>query len=136
MAYCTPSEVRELIPIVDESTMADMQVEVYIKRAENYVDGKLRDTYIVPFNPVPPLIKDVTAEFSAYLVLRTIYSQNSPNEHAMVTALKESAEQILADLDSGELSVDSPQYSSIESSSEEEEKVFTLEDITPYRSNQ
>jgi phage gp36-like protein len=136
MAYCTPTDVRQLIPLIDESAMGDAQVEVYIKRAENYVDGKLRDTYIVPFNPVPPLIKDVTAEYSAYLVLRTIYSQNSPNQHEMVTSLKDSAEQLLNDLSNGELSVESPMYSSVESSSESEQKVFTLEDITPFRSYQ
>lgn len=133
MAYCTPKQVRELIPIIDPSAMSDEQMEVYIKRAENYVDGKLRDTYIVPFDPAPSLIQDITAEYSAYLVLRTIYSQNSPNEHAMVTILKESAEKLLSDLDTGELSLDAPMYSSFESSSLNEEKVFTLKDITPFR---
>jgi hypothetical protein len=133
MAYCSPTDVRLLVPILDESAMPDSQMEVYIKRAEGYVDGKLRDTYIVPFEPVPELIKDVTAEYAAYLSLRTIYSQNSPNSNEMVQALKESAEQLLNDLDLGELSLDSLSYSSIESASEFTEKIFTLKDITPYR---
>jgi Protein of unknown function (DUF1320) len=133
MAYCSPSDVRLLVPILDESAMPDTQMEVYIKRAEGYVDGKLRDTYIVPFEPVPELIKDVTAEYAAYLSLRTIYSQNSPNSNEMVQALKESAEQLLTDLSLGELSLDSSKYSSIESASEFTEKIFTLKDITPYR---
>ncbi|MGG1219353.1 phage protein Gp36 family protein [Priestia endophytica] len=133
MTYCTPQDVRQLIPIIDEPTMPDIQMQIYIKRAEAYVDGKLRDTYIVPFDPVPELVKDVTAEYSAYLVLRTVYSQNTPNSNEMVTALKENAEQLLADLDTGELSLDSLKYSSIESSSEFTEKIFTLKDITPYR---
>src|SRR5688572_27768273 len=115
MAYCSPTDVRLLVPILDESAMPDSQMEVYIKRAEGYVDGKLRDTYIVPFEPVPELIKDVTAEYAAYLALRTVYSQNSPNSNEMVQALKESAEQLLNDLDLGELSLDSLSYSSIES---------------------
>jgi phage gp36-like protein len=133
MAYCSPSDVRLLVPILDESAMPDTQMEVYIKRAEGYVDGKLRDTYIVPFEPVPELIKDVTAEYAAYLSLRTIYSQNSPNSNEMVQALKESAEELLTDLSLGELSLDSSKYSSIESASEFTEKIFTLKDITPYR---
>jgi hypothetical protein len=133
MAYCSPTDVRLLVPILDESAMPDSQMEVYIKRAEGYVDGKLRDTYIVPFEPVPELIKDVTAEYAAYLALRTVYSQNSPNSNEMVQALKESAEQLLNDLDLGELSLDSLSYSSIESASEFTEKIFTLKDITPYR---
>ncbi|MCM3155602.1 DUF1320 domain-containing protein [Priestia megaterium] len=133
MAYCSPSDVRLLVPILDESAMPDTQMEVYIKRAEGYVDGKLRDTYIVPFEPVPELVKDVTAEYAAYLSLRTIYSQNSPNSNEMVQALKDSAEQLLTDLSLGELSLDSSKYSSIESASEFTEKIFTLKDITPYR---
>lgn len=133
MAYCSPSDVRLLVPILDESAMPDTQMEVYIKRAEGYVDGKLRDTYIVPFEPVPELVKDVTAEYAAYLSLRTIYSQNSPNSNEMVQALKDSAEQLLTDLSLGELSLDSSKYSSIESASEFTEKIFTLKDITSYR---
>lgn len=133
MAYCTAIDVRELIPLIDESVMPDAQMGVYIMRAESYVEGKLRDTYLVPFNPVPDLIKHVTAEYAAYLALRTIYSQNSPNSNDLVLALKESAEQLLNDLDRGELSLDAPKYSSFESSSEFEEKIFTLDDITPFR---
>jgi hypothetical protein len=136
MAYCKYSDVRNLVPIIDESVMPDTQLDVYMKRADNFIDGKLRDTYIVPFNPIPPLISDISAEYSAYLALRTIYSQNSPNEHSMVQALKDSAEELLRQLDNGELSLDSPSYSSFESSSEYEEKVFTLEDITPFRTRQ
>lgn len=129
--YCTPSQVRELIPIIDESTMNDTQMSVYIKRAENYINGKLRDTYIVPFQTVPALIGDLTAEYSAYLVLRTIYSSQSPNSHEMVQALKENAEHILEELSKGELQLDAPQYSGIESTTEKDDKVFTLKDITP-----
>lgn len=136
MAYCKYSDVRNLVPIIDESVMPDTQLEVYMKRADNFIDGKLRDTYIVPFNPVPPLISDISAEYSAYLALRTIYSQNSPNEHTMVQALKDSAEELLRQLDEGELSLDAPSYASFESSAEFEEKIFSLKDITPFRTRQ
>lgn len=131
MAYCSPTDVRALIPLIDENTMADMQIEVYIKRACNLIDAKLRDTYIVPFDPIPELIKDIAAEYSSYLVLRTIYSQNSPNTHEMVDALKESAEALLNDLAEGELQIEALSYSGIESTTEFEKKIFTLEDITP-----
>lgn len=131
MAYCKFSDVRNLVPLIDVSVMDDTQLQVYMSRADNLINSKLRDTYIIPFNPVPPLIADISAEYSAYLALRTIYSQNSPNEHTMVQALKESAEMLLRELSEGELSLDAPSYSGFESSSEYTEKIFTLEDITP-----
>jgi phage gp36-like protein len=135
MAYCTPSDVRSLIPLIDQSMMSDDEMTKFITKAEAYVDGKLRDTYNVPFNPAPDLIRDVTAEYSAYLVLRTVYFQNSPNMTEFTKELRDSAEQILKDLADGELNLESPQTGDGAYPLYDDERVFSLEDITPFRSD-
>lgn len=131
MAYCTPDDVRTLIPLIDSQTMADADVQKFITKAEAYVDGALRDTYAVPFNPVPELIKDVTAEYCAYLILRTVYFQNTPNMTDVTKELKNNAENTLKALANGDLNLDAPMVEDSVISDEFEQKIFTLEDITP-----
>jgi phage gp36-like protein len=133
MAYCTEEDVRSLIPLIDESAMDSVALGKLITKAENIVDGKLRNTYVVPFDPVPPLVKDITAEYTAYLAYRTVFSQNSPNSSEFVNGLKESAEALMNDLAEGKLMLEADMLESFSSTTEFEQKVFTLKDITPFR---
>lgn len=133
MSYCTPDDVRVIIPLVDSQAMSDNDMQVFITKAENLVNAKLRDTYLVPFNPIPSIIADVTAEYSAYLVYRTLFSQNSPNSSDYVKDLHDSAEKTLRELSDGVLELDADKQSlSIQSTTDGHRKVFTMEDITPY----
>jgi phage gp36-like protein len=133
MAYCTPEDIRLLIPLIDTEIMDDSEMIKFISKAESYVDSKLRDTYVVPISPVPEIIKHVTAEYTGYLVLRTVYFQNSPNMTEVTKELKDSADQILTGLANGELNLDSETPPSPDISQTYEEKIFSLKDITPYK---
>lgn len=133
MPYCTPSDVRAIIPLIDESTMPDEQIQVFITKAESYIDSKLRGIYAVPFNPVPSLIRDIAIEYTAYLVLRTIYFQNTPNQTEIVGELKENVNSALSGLVEGELYLDAPSIDIGFSVSSPEEKVFSMNDITPIK---
>jgi phage gp36-like protein len=133
MAYCTEEDVRSLIPLIDESAMDSIALGKLITKAENLVNGKLKNTYVVPFDPVPPLVKDITAEYTAYLAYRTVFSQNSPNSSEFVTGLKESAEALISELAEGKLMLEADMLESFSSTSEFEQKIFTLKDITPFR---
>lgn len=133
MSYCTPDDVRVVIPLVDSQAMSDADMQKHIDKAENVVDARLRSVYVVPFNPVPPIVTDVTAEYSAYLVYRTLFSQNSPNSSDYVKDLHDSAEKTLRELSDGVLELDADKQSlSIQSTTDGHRKVFTMEDITPY----
>lgn len=133
MSYCTPADVRVVIPLVDEQAMSDTDMQVFITKAENLVNAKLRDTYLVPFDPVPSIVTDVTAEYAAYLVYRTLFSQNSPNSSDYVKDLYDSAEKMLREISNGVLELDAEKQSlSIQSTTDGQKKVFSMEDITPY----
>lgn len=130
--YCTPDDVRTLIPLIDQATMSDSEINKFISKASAYVDGKLQGVYQVPFDQVPDLIKDVTAELTAYFVLRTIYFQNTPNVTDATKEFKKSADDALDALASGQIQLDVPMVEDSVYVDETEQKVFTMDDIVPF----
>jgi len=133
MAYCTPADVRLIIPLIDASTMSDEDMERFISKADAYIDAKLGDIYVTPFSPVPTLITDISAEYTAYLVFRTIFNANSPNNSNLGQELKENAEKALEQIALGKMVLDAEKVSGIASTTEDAVKIFTLDDITPYK---
>lgn len=131
MAYCTPADVRTVIPLIDAVTLPDAEVNKFIDKAGAYVDGMLRNTYAIPFNPVPELIKSVTVDYCAYLILRTVFFQNTPNLTEVTKELKKSVDDTLKALAYGDLDLDALMIEESTISDEFEQKIFTLEDITP-----
>lgn len=73
MAYSTFEQVREVVardPSQDEGTgasLADTTIMGYIAEADQEIDARLSSIYSTPFNPVPPLISQISRDIAAYL---------------------------------------------------------------------
>jgi phage gp36-like protein len=105
--YCTADDdVRKLLEKVTDAVMSDADVEYFIERADNYIDSKLAFKYQVPFSAAHPLLRDISANLSAYLVLRTIYVKHvgTPNS-TWVDIFKNDAIGKLNELIDGSLSL-------------------------------
>lgn len=106
------ADVRKLLTKVTDAVMSDDDVTYFIDRADNYIDSKLVFKYNVPFSSVHPVLRDISANLSAYLVLRTIYVKQVGNPTTMwVDIFKNDAMSKLDELISGSMSlVDSSGY--------------------------
>lgn len=76
MAYCASSDLERrltrdrLIELTDDAvppSSVDTDVlDAEIAAAGEIVDGYLRDRYVLPLDPVPGLVREITADLTAY----------------------------------------------------------------------
>ncbi|WLR49590.1 DUF1320 family protein (plasmid) [Halobacillus litoralis] len=133
MAYCTPQDVRVYIPLITEQAFSDSKVQTFIDKAEAVVNGSLRGLYEVPFGTAPQIIKDITAEYTAYLVYRTVMSDNSPNSSEYAQELKKSSETKLEMLKQGELAIEDQAGENLVGSVKQDSPYFSMDDVTPWQ---
>lgn len=81
--YTTLDEVKQLLmgtagglPAAADS-LSDDQILAEINRAESEVDMRLSSIYIVPFDPVPTLIKYISRDIAAYFCDLTFRMSNN-----------------------------------------------------------
>jgi phage gp36-like protein len=71
--YVTVDEVRSAVTrdlnrlAGSAAVMSDDQLAAAIDNAQAQVDGKLRRLYLVPFNPVPDLVKSIVIDIAGWL---------------------------------------------------------------------
>ncbi|MCW2902592.1 MAG: hypothetical protein JWO67_4857 [Streptosporangiaceae bacterium] len=71
--YASPDEVRAAITRDlnrlggSAASMDDQQLDAAITNAQSQVDGKLRRLYLVPFSPVPDLVKSIVIDIAGWL---------------------------------------------------------------------
>lgn len=79
--YATWEQVRDVLTrdkgIVGDNAASIEQhvVEAQIRDAQSEIDARLAERYVVPFDPVPPLITSLTINLAAYLTHLT-FRQN------------------------------------------------------------
>lgn len=141
--YCTPAEVTDLIAILDNTVdFTESQARSIIF---NLTHAKLNAWFKaigfdVPFDTgtsTPPMIRSLAIRLSTYYALFKLYTGHSPNEVGTMSSLKKEIKDDLKDLKDGDmelLDVDGDIIEAIianglQSTTEGEEDVFTLEDV-------
>lgn len=94
-----PIDGRSLINLTDDAGTGAVNVDVLnaaIGRADRTIDAYLRGQYIVPFDPVPPEVRSLSADLTWYLLeqRRTMVTEASRQAH-------QDALRMLKDLQSG-----------------------------------
>jgi len=82
--YCTATEVRDVVSGVLIAKMSDAEVVLKIGYAQSIINAYLSSKYTVPFTSVPPLVKTICIDMSAYYVLRTLFTRDSINRSAYI----------------------------------------------------
>ena len=104
MAYTAATNVRELLQGVTAAAMDDTRMGTFITRAENIINAKIGGIYTVPFVVVPPIIKTLSEEIAAFLVMRTLFTDDSVNKNDWILLFKESM-KLLEEIASGKVTL-------------------------------
>lgn len=81
MAYCTATEVRDVVSGITTSEMSDALIENKIAYAESIINAYVAWRYNVPFTTAPALIKTICIDIAAYYVLRTLFTRDGVNRN-------------------------------------------------------
>jgi phage gp36-like protein len=84
MAYCTVSQVRDVVSGVTSSEMSDTDIGYKIAYAESIINSYISWRYTIPFTTVPPLITTICIDIAAYYVLRTLFTRDSVNRNDFI----------------------------------------------------
>ncbi|MGG5739681.1 phage protein Gp36 family protein [Bacillus cereus group sp. IBL03679] len=78
MAYTTPTNIRTTVRDLSPN-ITDSEIQVFCEKATIYLDARLGSLYAVPFNPVPPMIKELATDLAGYYLGKWLYSSQKPN---------------------------------------------------------
>lgn len=104
MAYTSPAEIRAIERRLPQA-MTDADLEVYIERAEAYIDAKLGEVYRTPFLAVPKLIRHIATDLAIYFMYESLYSSQKPNLDETIGQRLERINSMLDDIMVGNLSL-------------------------------
>lgn len=74
--------------------MDDTRVGTFISRADNLINAKVGGIYAVPFTTTPPLIQTLSDEISAFLIMRTLFTEDSVNKNDWILMFRESLKML------------------------------------------
>ncbi|MDQ0869046.1 phage gp36-like protein [Arthrobacter sp. V1I9] len=89
--YVSVSEIRNLAGFENAFNLKDVTIDHWRRAAETEINSALAGAYTVPFNPVPALVKSLTLELAAALLLADAYGSG-----AYGTRLKDARAKITA----------------------------------------
>lgn len=81
MAYVIPSDIRRAMRKLPASILDD-ELEIYIQKAEAYLNGILGAYFTTPFESeplTPPLIKALTTDLTIFFLAEDLYTSQQPN---------------------------------------------------------
>ena len=110
--YCTVADVELnlsgfVIDTVrdDETTLTDAQIELFIAKADAYINSVLATVYTLPFSVTIPFLTDISTDLACYYVLRRSYTQDSMETSSWVKEFLENAETKLKAIMDGDVSL-------------------------------
>ena len=111
MAYCSTSAIYSILPKLPNTTTMSgysqcaVTLDVHIRRTDGLINGKCARRYSVPFTStaVPPFIRTIAEDITAYYMMRSFYSQDAQNKNDWVVEHKENALQFLDEIMKGEI---------------------------------
>jgi phage gp36-like protein len=102
MAYSDAAAVRELVIGIDSTVMSDADVLLHIAKADALINSFVGAVYALPFATTPPLVASLSAEITAYYVMRTQFTRDAINSSEYLKEF-EKAMKILEDIRDGKL---------------------------------
>jgi len=87
--------------------MIDDDVDAWIVKAEAVINSKIGNKYTVPFTTVPPVIAVFAEDITAYMIMRTMYTQDSQNKTAWIEDFKAAISSLNAIRDGKQVVLDS-----------------------------
>lgn len=103
MAYCTTDEVRDLrLPAAPSGDSWVLKLTEHIKAADAQIDSRLGIRFVVPFSPVPELIRQISLSLAAAFFLDPTFSGGGEQkETSLSDHYRKWAEDLLAALAEG-----------------------------------
>jgi len=107
--YTTVARIRKVLPKLTSTVMVDADVASEIEKAEAIINSKIGNKYTVPFvsGSVPPVIQGFAEDITAYLIMRTMYTQDSQNKTAWIDDFKTAISNLNAIRDGKQVVLDS-----------------------------
>lgn len=107
MAYTTPTKMRQLMRNLPPS-ITDADLQVFADKATVYIDAKLGGLYVVPFNPVTPIIEQIATDLATYFAHEAFYTSQKPNLDETLVKKLEQINKILQEILNGDLYIGIP----------------------------
>jgi len=105
MGYCTVAQVRTRNSNLLKNTDSDT-IEDAIEYADGIIDGMIGERYPVPLSSTPGLIKGISMDLSASVVLAdSVGNRGANDEPTQAEILRKRAMDLLERIKSGELSL-------------------------------
>jgi len=104
--YCDRTDIARIVERLDEIVPATEDISPFLEMASREVDIYLGRRYRVPLDePIPGLVRSLTAQLVAYHILRRRYTAEDPARNAWVESFRETAMEALQAIARGELSI-------------------------------
>lgn len=109
MSYSTITNILPMIPKLPQSTTASgysVTVNIvgkHITRADALVDSYVSKRYSLPFSNVPPIVRAISEDITAYYTFRSFFTQDNSNKTDYFAELKDDAMATLKMIGDGDL---------------------------------
>ena len=148
MSYSTVTNILPMIPKLPQtSTSAGHSVTVdiigrHITRADALIDSHVSKRYGLPFSLVPPIVRAISEDITAYYTFRSFFTQDNSNRADYFAELKEDAMATLKMIGDGDLQLVNTAGSIIEflsnfevDSTHNHQTFFDVDDSTDWEFN-
>jgi len=106
--YTSFEEIKQLYPKFEIVSLTTANVHgIYVLKAEGEINAKLANRYTVPFSRdnVPPVIKSIAQDLTAWYLLIRVYTQNKKDKNPWPDEWKKNADDLLEKLADGTMSL-------------------------------
>jgi len=93
--YCSVSDIRIKAGLTNNSYVSDGRISDERTKVQNYIDGKLKSVYDIPFSDVPDVIEDICIRISAGRIMNEILSGTSDKADEMIKGAKADLMEII-----------------------------------------
>lgn len=114
-AYCPPSEAFFMANVVQDKDLTEAEMLIFIRMANDEIDGELSGYYDVPFatrtdpigwnvgDEIPPLIRTIATKFAASYSIRKLFAARAgKNESPYGDVLYREAKKMILRVQRGE----------------------------------
>lgn len=142
MPYSTLTDIKKLIPetviiqLTDDenvSVVNQARVDEAISKADALIDSKCKARYAVPFDPVPDIISNLSADMAIYnLYARKVEEIPKTRDDINTAAIKQ-LNDIRDGKDSiGEINADAPESSGVQTNVTSDDRIFTKDTLSGF----
>jgi phage gp36-like protein len=101
--YCSAdTDVRELLDKLTDGIRDDTEVSYWIEKADDYIDARLGQIYLIPFTTTPPMVKHISTLLASAYTLESVKLETSNAQDAWIKNMKDEAEGIMTKILNGD----------------------------------